>query len=135
MKGILTSSQEKTMGKWLDSHINLPWGLEMFDKATFVGLIRIVDNYGVNLLDEDVKENLAILITALFDKDYDLAASTLAVIVDNKIDIKKVDDEIEAKLFEKAFDLILTVVQVILDNVFGEDEESTDDEEDSYVEA
>lgn len=73
-KGVLDANQEREIAKMLDDKIKFDNKLlETFDGKVFKAIISIVDDYGLDKLNEKYKDQLDILADYLFVKDWENA--------------------------------------------------------------
>jgi len=73
-KGILNSEQEKAIASFLDEKVPFENKIaESLDGFIFKGIITIVDDYGLDKLNEKYKAKADALADALFEKNWEVA--------------------------------------------------------------
>lgn len=115
-KGILKREQEQFLGNWLDEKVKAKGLVEAYDGLIFRGLIRIVDDYAVEKLDDELKVKLSLLVDLLIEKEYENAVVVAGELLDVIVDIPNVDDEEEAIIFTQSIQFILNLVKVFSKN-------------------
>ena len=107
-KGIFTKDQEKIMAEALDNAIKLKGLAELLDGYAAKILIQLLDDNVIEKLKIDpvVKEKIAKLADAAFNKDIEACEELVAEIVNTLVDIPGIDEDGELLLFEGAAKLI-----------------------------
>lgn len=126
-KGILSKDNEKFLGEWLDSKIVLKGSKELYDGIVFKGLIRIIDDYAIDKLNDTVKDLLSGMVDAIEDKDWESALANLAELFEIIIDLPGVEDDEEAEIFQQIMVFILNIVQTFVIKEASETEEDSTD--------
>ena len=74
-KGLLLKEQENKIADYLEEKVKFKSSLlEAFDKPVFKAIITLVDDYGLEQLPDEYKEDGSALATTLLNKDYETAA-------------------------------------------------------------
>ncbi len=126
-KGILSKDNEKFLGEWLDSKIVLKGSKELYDGIVFKGLIRIIDDYAIDKLNDTVKDLLSGMVDAIEDKNWESALANLAELFEIIIDLPGVEDDEEAEIFQQIMVFILNIVQTFVIKETSETEEDSTD--------
>lgn len=93
-KGILSRVEENSLAEWADNEFDFENKvLEGVDGFFFKGVIVVVDDYGLDKLQAEYKEQAENLADALFEKDYDtvlvIVIQLFASILTKKLEAKK----------------------------------------------
>lgn len=100
-KGVFNTEQEEFIAEVLDSAFKFKNPLfETFDKPVFKALIKVGDDTGLDKINVTWKEKLIPIIDAAMAKDVETVRTLVVDLLNEKIDIPKLDEEQELMLFD-----------------------------------
>lgn len=100
-KGLFTPEQEEFLAEALDSFFEFKNVLyEKFDKAVFKTLIRVADDAGADKINPDWKLKIIPIIDAAILGQVEEVRKYLVDLMNEKIDIPKLDEEQELLIFD-----------------------------------
>lgn len=99
-KGIFTSEQEKYIAEALYNLVNRKRKIPGFVKWIVRLMVRYIDNKKVESLPDTWKQVLVPIVAAAFAKNYDELQLQVANLLNNKIDIPRIPEQVEQVMFE-----------------------------------
>lgn len=110
-KGILTPEQENFIAKLLDEKIKFKNPiLESMDRMAFKAIITVIDNNLIDRIPEDWKNPLEPILDDAIAEKWEDAASKIATLANEKIDIPGLDEISEQLIFEAITKLVLGLI-------------------------
>lgn len=99
-KGIFTPQQEQLISDALFNLVNRKRKIPKFVKWIVRLIVRYLDNKKIDSLPDAWKQILQPVVAAAFEKRYDELEQLVANILNNRIDVPKIPEQVEQVMFE-----------------------------------
>lgn len=110
-EGLFTPEQEEFLAEVLDTVFKFNNVLyEKFDKTVFKAILKVGDNSGLDKIPAAWKVKLIPIIDAAIAEDKELVRGLLVDLLNEKIDIPKLDDEQELMVFDAFTKFLATAI-------------------------
>lgn len=111
-KGVMTPKQEELVAKALDYWFKFKNPIiEKFDYQLFLLIVRGADNIGMDKIPNQWKNKLIPLIDAAMDGYVESVRLSVTDLLNEKIDLPKIDDYQELIVFDQFTKFVATVVE------------------------